>query len=151
MKKRYPGFFIVVVLVLISITGCFTVAPGGSNFQTEAEAKVPSQFDKGITLEEALKGTKPILVKFYADWCGACRRAAPVFNAAREDYADRVEFVMVNVDKYSTLSNAYNVMFLPTLYLINPTNSKKIEVSNDYVYDKESLETFLKDNLDKIK
>lgn len=151
MKKKYPCLVIIILAVLISVTGCFGSTPGSSNFETQAEAKVPSGFDKGITLEAALKDKKPVLVKFYADWCGACQRAAPVFASVREDYADKMTFVMVNVDRNSALSNSFNVMFLPTLYLIDPVTSSKIEVPSNYIYDKNSLEAFLKANSDKLK
>jgi thioredoxin 1 len=51
--------------------------------------------------QEVLASENPVLVDFYADWCGPCRAAAPVIEAIAEEYAGRVKVVKVDVDSSS--------------------------------------------------
>ena len=67
--------------------------------------------------DEVLKSEKPVLVDFYADWCGPCKMLAPVVEAvAREN--ENIKVVKVNVDDAQDLAIQYDVMSIPTLVLI---------------------------------
>jgi len=67
--------------------------------------------------QEVLKSPIPVLVDFWADWCGPCRMVAPAVDAIAEEYADRLKVLKVNVDKEPTLAGLYGVMSIPTLIL----------------------------------
>ncbi len=60
----------------------------------------------------------PILVDFWAPWCGWCRKLAPSFERLASDYEGRIKFVKVNVDEESNLASHYGVQGLPTLKLV---------------------------------
>ena len=68
---------------------------------------------------EVIKSNIPVLVDFWAEWCGPCRTVGPVLESLAGDYQDRVKFVKVNVDGASELASRYNVFSIPTLILFN--------------------------------
>lgn len=67
--------------------------------------------------EKVLKSEKPVLVDFWAEWCGPCRMLSPVVDKLSEEYEGEVEFFKVNVDEESELAGRYGVMSIPTLLL----------------------------------
>ncbi|MGN0482595.1 MAG: thioredoxin [Lachnospiraceae bacterium] len=67
--------------------------------------------------EEVLQSTKPVVVDFWASWCGPCKMIAPIVEELAEEYAD-VVLGKVNVDEEPSLAQRYGIMSIPTLVLI---------------------------------
>ena len=67
--------------------------------------------------EEVLKSEKPVLVDFYADWCGPCKMLSPIVDQVAEENED-IKVVKVNVDDAQDLAMKYQVMSIPTLIVI---------------------------------
>jgi thioredoxin 1 len=68
-----------------------------------------------------------VLIDFFADWCGPCKRVAPVFAELSEKYTDIV-FLKVNVDDSEEIAQAFKITSLPTFLFLNKGNIyKKIE------------------------
>ncbi|HSV72743.1 MAG TPA: thioredoxin [Chthonomonadales bacterium] len=67
---------------------------------------------------EVLHSTMPVVVDFWAEWCGPCRMVAPHLDAIAEEYAGKAKVVKVNVDEEPDLAGRYNVMSIPTLLFI---------------------------------
>ncbi|WP_353893809.1 thioredoxin [Proteinivorax hydrogeniformans] len=65
--------------------------------------------------QEVLQNDKPVLVDFYADWCGPCKMLAPVIDEVATEYEGKVKIVKVNVDENQDLAGEYGVMSIPTL------------------------------------
>jgi len=63
--------------------------------------------------DELLKGEKPVVCDFYADWCGPCKMLAPVMEDMSGKFEDSAEFVKVNVDDNPELSVRYGIMSIP--------------------------------------
>ena len=64
------------------------------------------------------RGKKPAIVDFYADWCGPCRRVAPIMEKLAEEYDGQLLIYKVNVDQERELSAAFQVKSIPTVMFI---------------------------------
>lgn len=60
---------------------------------------------------------KPVLVDFYADWCGPCKAVPPVLKQVKERFSDGVRIIKVNVDNNPSLAGRYGIQSIPTLML----------------------------------
>ncbi|MCW6036732.1 thioredoxin [Spirulina subsalsa FACHB-351] len=60
---------------------------------------------------------KPVLVDFYATWCGPCQMMAPILEQVSQQLGDRLQVVKIDSDKYPRLSSQYGIQALPTLVL----------------------------------
>ena len=67
--------------------------------------------------EEVIKSEKPVLIDFYADWCGPCKMLSPIIDEIAEENSD-IKVVKVNVDDSRDLAMKYQVMSIPTLVVI---------------------------------
>ena len=67
--------------------------------------------------QEVLGSEKPVLVDFWADWCGPCHMVAPVLDQIVSERADDLRLVKVNIDEQPALAQRYGVMSIPTMIL----------------------------------
>ncbi len=67
--------------------------------------------------EEVLRSKIPVAADFYADWCMPCRMLAPLLEALAEEFAGRVKFAKVNVEREFLLADQYQIRGVPTLIL----------------------------------
>ena len=64
-----------------------------------------------------LKSTKPVLVDFWAVWCGPCRQVAPIVESLATKWGDKVTVTKLNVDDVPSVAERYGIMSIPTLML----------------------------------
>lgn len=68
--------------------------------------------------EEVLKSDKPVLIDFWASWCGPCKMMSPVIDAIAEEMGEKVKVCKINIDEEQNLAVKYNVMSIPTFIVI---------------------------------
>ena len=79
-------------------------------------AKLADVDDKTFD-ERVLKARRPVMVDFWAPWCGPCLMMAPTVEELAEEYNGQVEFVKVNVDECTLTANRYGIRSIPTLLI----------------------------------
>lgn len=75
--------------------------------------------------KEVLKSEKPVLVDFYADWCGPCNAMAPVLEELAKKLEGKVKVGKINVDENPDIAVEYNVMSIPTLIVFKNGKEEK--------------------------
>jgi thioredoxin 1 len=64
---------------------------------------------------DVLKNDKPVLVDYWAEWCGPCKMVAPVLEAIAEEHGDKLDIVKLNVDENPGVTQKYGILNIPTL------------------------------------
>ena len=77
--------------------------------------------------EKVLNSKKPVLVDFWASWCGPCRMLAPIVEKLSNEMPDNFDFYKVNVDEESSLAAQFGIMSIPTLLVFK--NGEMVEQS----------------------
>ena len=116
----------IVILSVVTISACKAVMP-------KADI-VPSDYDLGVTFEQAAQIEKPILTVFYVDWCTYCKRFMPKLDKVRKMNNNDISVVLVNLEnpENEKLAKEYRVSAYPTVYIIDPKYDNRVHIDNAY-------------------
>ena len=115
----------------------------GSSATTEKEATMEITLTKTNFEAEVLKSDKPVLVDFWAPWCGPCRMLAPILAEIAEEKADKVKVGKVNVDDEPELAAKYGISGIPAMLLFK---DGKVAATSVGFKPKAELEAFVEAN-----
>ncbi len=121
----------VFLLASLMLLGIVNYACAGSQKSDNAEAKDDGGvvvlnkekfktdiFDYENATEWSYKGDKPAIIDLYADWCGPCRKVAPIMKELAKDYEGKIIIYKVNVDKEKELASLFNARSIPLFVFI---------------------------------
>ena len=93
---------------------------------------------------DVLQAEKPVLIDFWAEWCGPCKMIAPILSEAADEYADRMAVMKLNVDENPNTSQKFGIRSIPTLMLFKDgtVHAQKLGAMS-----KSQLTEFLETNL----
>jgi thioredoxin len=74
--------------------------------------------NKKETFSDILEGNKPVLIDFFAEWCGPCKLMKPILTELRQRMGDKIRILKVDVDRSPEVSSAFEIQSVPTLMLI---------------------------------
>ena len=93
---------------------------------------------------DVLKSNEPVLVDYWADWCGPCKMIAPVLDEIAEEYQGRVKVAKLNIDENPTTPPRYGIRGIPTLMLFK---NGEVEATKVGAVSKSQLTAFIDSNL----
>jgi thioredoxin 1 len=94
--------------------------------------------------EEVVNSDKPVLVDYWADWCGPCKMIAPILDEIADEYADRVKIAKLNIDENPATPPKFGIRGIPTLMLFKGGN---VEATKVGAVSKSQLTAFLDSNI----
>jgi len=94
--------------------------------------------------DEVLKADTPVLIDYWAEWCGPCKVIAPVLEEIAEDYAGKLKVAKLNIDENPATPPRYGIRGIPTLMLFKNGN---VEATKVGAVSKSQLSAFLDSNL----
>ncbi len=94
--------------------------------------------------QEVLKSTGPVLVDYWAEWCGPCKMIAPVLEEIAKDYAGKIKVAKLNIDENPATPPKYGIRGIPTLMLFKGGH---VEATKVGAVSKSQLSAFIDGNL----
>ena len=108
---HFVSVFIALPVVLLALAGC----GGGSSSADAGHSTNVVILTEANFQSTVIASAKPVLVDFWAPWCGPCRKIGPIVNELADDFQGRATVAKVNVDEAGALAQKFGVQAIPTL------------------------------------
>lgn len=108
----------------ILLLSCLTIGACSKSGNEASNPDVPAVTDASFQ-KEVIEADKPVLVDFWATWCGPCRMYGPIVDKMAEEYKGRLKVVRVDVDQNPTLSRNYRIQAIPASFIMEKGNVVK--------------------------
>lgn len=127
-SKKNVIIFSIVALVMFVFVGCAIAILPKANM-------LPSDYDLGMTYEQAKTQDMPIVAVFYVDWCTYCKRFMPRFDKVRNINKDKFNFVLINVEQAENedLAREFRISGYPTVYIIDPKYDNRVHIDTPFL------------------
>ncbi len=99
--------------------------------------------DKGFDTD-VLQSDKPVLVDYWAEWCGPCKMIAPILEEVASEYGEKIKVCKMNIDENQETPPRYGIRGIPTLILFK---NGEVEATKVGALSKTQLQSFLDDNI----
>ena len=99
-------------------------------------------FDYENETDWKFKGTRPVVIDFYADWCGPCKMVAPIFEELSKEYNGEVDIFKVNTEQEQELSSIFGIRSIPSVLFIPLNEQPRMSVG---AMPKEGYQTAISD------
>ena len=93
---------------------------------------------------EVVSSEKPVLVDFWAEWCGPCKMIAPILEEVASEYGEKIKVCKMNIDENQETPPRYGIRGIPTLILFK---NGEVEATKVGALSKTQLQSFLDDNI----
>ena len=99
--------------------------------------------DEGFDID-VLQSDKPVLVDYWAEWCGPCKMIAPILEEVATEYGEKIKVCKMNIDENQETPPRYGIRGIPTLILFK---NGEVEATKVGALSKTQLQSFLDDNI----
>jgi len=97
--------------------------------------------------EEVLNATEPVLIDYWAEWCGPCKMIAPILDELAEEYGEKIKIAKLNIDDNPETPPKYGIRGIPTLMLFKDGS---VEATKVGAVSKSQLADFIESNVDSL-
>ncbi|MBQ8847783.1 MAG: thioredoxin fold domain-containing protein [Candidatus Gastranaerophilales bacterium] len=135
-SKKLSVLALIVSIVALGFSLCAYFGDKAPSQGGNKPVVISKQYDKGRSLEKAIKTEKPMIIFFYTDWCGFCQRFVPTFDKVSKDRKFKKDFAVayVNCENQDNAKYAqeYGVDGYPTVYVVK--GDKKVHLDNGMLF-----------------
>jgi thioredoxin 1 len=117
---------LLLTLAIVLISASYVSAQKPEHLNELTFKQKVHDFDKNASFK--YKGTSPVIVDFYADWCGPCRRVAPFLEELAKEYGTKIKIYKVNTDENQRVASAFNITGIPAFLFITAKGEHKMMV-----------------------
>ncbi len=141
MKMKTSALALAAVLALSSLMACNAQAQDNKDNETTVATKSAGTvtslteatfyekvYDLRNTERLEFKGDRPVVVDFYATWCGPCKQMAPILEEMAQEFAGQVDVYKVDIDQNRNLAGMIGIQSIPTFLFINAEGEPKLTV-----------------------